>query len=105
MSCVPFYILIICAVYSTFLQRSYDQIIHDISLQNLFKVANFYIQVYYTYMQNITFTGISSLYTGKKVYSKLGPYITPGGILKNGEKNTKNLQSIVNLQMINQEIT
>lgn len=37
-------------------------------------------------MQNITFTGISSLYTGKKVYSKLGPYITPGGILKNGEK-------------------
>ena len=25
----------VCAIYSTFLQRAYDQIIHDVALQNL----------------------------------------------------------------------
>lgn len=39
---------------------------------------------------NITFTGITNLYTGEKIYSKFGSYVTNGDI-KQGEKNYKEL--------------
>lgn len=52
-------------------------------------------------MQNITFRGINSLYTGKKAYSQIGSYVTSKGITKTGPKNYEEL--IVKCRLTNDE--
>ena len=40
---------------------------------------------------NVTFTGINNLYTGRKLYSQIGSYITENGNVKQGNKNYKEI--------------
>lgn len=46
---------------------------------------------------NVTFTGINNLYTGRKLYSQIGSYITENGNVKQGNKNYKEILIKCNL--------